>query len=111
MAEHDAFENKSLRKITGKTADWSAIAKECVCFANGRGGVLQIGVEDGKTEPPSGQTINPMVPGKVFQRIGEITINVAPSFPEIRTAPSGGQYLSISIPPSTSLACTTDGRY
>ncbi len=24
---------KSLRTITGKTADWDALAKDCVCFA------------------------------------------------------------------------------
>ena len=26
---------KSLRIFTGRTADWDALAKDCVCFANG----------------------------------------------------------------------------
>jgi hypothetical protein len=29
---------KSLRIVTGKTADWELLAKDCVCFANGAGG-------------------------------------------------------------------------
>ena len=28
-------DRKSLRTIAGKTADWEALAKDCVCFANG----------------------------------------------------------------------------
>jgi len=28
---------KSLRTVTGCTADWDALAKDCVCFANGAG--------------------------------------------------------------------------
>lgn len=31
---------KSLRTVTGKSADWEALAKHCVCFANGAGGRL-----------------------------------------------------------------------
>ena len=28
---------KSLRTVTGKSADWEALARDCVCFANGAG--------------------------------------------------------------------------
>lgn len=28
---------KSLRTVTGRTADWDALAKDCVCFADGAG--------------------------------------------------------------------------
>ena len=31
---------KSLRTVTGKLADWAALAQDCVCFANGAGGRL-----------------------------------------------------------------------
>lgn len=33
--EDQHTDRKSLRTITGKTADWDALAKDCVCFANG----------------------------------------------------------------------------
>ena len=35
-----AIEKKSLSKITGNKADFDEIARECVCFANARGGHL-----------------------------------------------------------------------
>lgn len=50
--EHHRADQKSLRKITGSTADWSALAADCVCFANASGGVLRIGIEDGQGLPP-----------------------------------------------------------
>lgn len=36
---------KWLRAVTGKTADWSELAKDCVAFANALGGRLLIGIE------------------------------------------------------------------
>lgn len=45
--EDQHTDRKSLRTVTGKTADWEALAKDCVCFANGAGGRLLIGIEDG----------------------------------------------------------------
>lgn len=33
--EDQHTDRKSLRTVTGKTADWEALAKDCVCFANG----------------------------------------------------------------------------
>ena len=49
---------KSLRTITGKTAGWDALAKDCVCFANGAGGRVLIGIEDGEALPPAIQRLN-----------------------------------------------------
>ncbi len=48
-------DRKSLRTVTGKSADWDALAKDCVCFANGAGGRLLIGIEDGEALPPPGR--------------------------------------------------------
>ena len=31
-------------QVTGSTADFGEIAKDCVCFANGAGGTLLIGI-------------------------------------------------------------------
>lgn len=50
-------DRKSLRTVTGKAADWEALAKDCVCFANGAGGRLLIGIEDGEALPPAGQIL------------------------------------------------------
>ena len=36
--EGQGVDHKSLRTVTGKTADFSELAKDCVCFANGSGG-------------------------------------------------------------------------
>ena len=46
--EDQHTDRKSLRTVTGKTADWDALSKDCVCFANGAGGRLLIGIEDGE---------------------------------------------------------------
>lgn len=40
--------------MTGKTADWNEIAKDCMAFANASGGRLLLGIEDGQDVPPSG---------------------------------------------------------
>jgi ATP-dependent DNA helicase RecG len=42
--EDQYTDRKSLRTVIGKTADWEALAKDCVCFANGAGSHLS-GVE------------------------------------------------------------------
>jgi len=46
--EDQHTDRKSLRTVTGKAADWDALAKDCVCFANSAGGRLLIGIEDGE---------------------------------------------------------------
>ncbi|MDP3348214.1 MAG: putative DNA binding domain-containing protein [Hydrogenophaga sp.] len=50
---------KSLRTVSGKTADWTALAQDTVCFANGAGGRLLIGIEDGQALPPPDQRVDP----------------------------------------------------
>ena len=108
--EGQEIERKSLRAITGKSADWNEIAKDCVCFANSTGGKLLIGIEDGKTEPLAGQTIDTDLLDRLRKRIGELTVNVVP-LPRIVTADNGGEYIELLIQRSTSVASTTDGRY
>jgi hypothetical protein len=41
--EGQLLDQKSLRAITGKTADWNEIAKDCIAFANATGGRLLLG--------------------------------------------------------------------
>ena len=108
--ESQFIEQKSLRKVTGTTAAWKGLAKECVCFANARGGTILIGIEEGATEPPEGQTVPRDLPGKIQKRIGELTVNVAIAT-EIKTASNGAEYIELQVSRSHSAASTTDGRY
>ena len=108
--ENQNMDQKSLRTVTGKTADWQELAKDCVCFANARGGRILIGIEDGESLPPPGQVIPQNLPEKIKKRMGELTVNVITSL-ELCTGENGGQYLALHIPRSHAPASTTDGRY
>lgn len=44
MEENNKFDNKSLKKVTGRTADFDELSKDCVAFANSHGGYLAIGL-------------------------------------------------------------------
>lgn len=46
MKENSLYEKKSLKEITGKTADWNEVAKDCVAFSNAQGGIIDYGIED-----------------------------------------------------------------
>lgn len=109
-AENQYTDVKSLRVITGKTADWPELAKDCVCFANARGGTILIGVEDGQDGPPAGQTLPPGLTEKIIKRIGELTVNVT-LFLNVHTDDNGGEYLELHIARSSAPASTTDGRF
>lgn len=111
MEENIQFDKKSLRYVTGKTADFGELAKDCVAFANSHGGYLAIGIEDGDELPVSTQVIPESLPEKVVKRINELTINVA-ILPEVVTSENGGQYIKLHIYPSqSSIAGTTKGVY
>lgn len=109
-SEGSACDKKSLRAVTGKTADWNALAKDAVAFANARGGSLLIGIEDDRDEPDSTQHIDPGLPDQVVRRLRELTVNVE-AIPEIRTGSAGGQYLAVRIPRSSAVASTSNGHF
>lgn len=111
MEENNKFDNKSLKKVTGRTADFEELSKDCVAFANSHGGYLAIGIEDGEDNPAPGQRIPDDLPEKIIKRINELTINVALR-PEIIDADNGGQYMKLHVLPSqVSIASTTKGVY
>ncbi|MBP5722144.1 MAG: putative DNA binding domain-containing protein [Bacteroidales bacterium] len=111
MEENNKFDNKSLKKVTGRTADFDELSKDCVAFANSHGGYLAIGIEDGEEKPASDQKIPDDLPEKIIKRINELTINVALR-PEVLIADNGGQYLKLYVLPSqVSIASTTKGVY
>ncbi|MDD2976532.1 ATP-binding protein [Aquabacterium sp.] len=108
--EDQHTDRKSLRTVTGKTAHWDELAKDAVCFANGAGGRLLIGIEDGQTWPPADQTVPPDVLDRLRKRIGELTVNVQ-ALPSLQRAPNGGEFIELLIERSASVASTRDGRY
>ncbi|MBK8119466.1 MAG: putative DNA binding domain-containing protein [Sulfuritalea sp.] len=108
--EDQHTDRKSLRTITGKTADWDSLAKDCVCFANGAGGRLLIGIEDGEALPPAGQTVPPELLDRLRKRIGELTVNVQ-ALPSLQRAANGGEFIELAIDRSPGVASTRDGRY
>lgn len=108
--EGQLLDHKSLRAVTGKTADWNEIAKDCIAFANATGGRLLVGVEDGQNLPPPGQQIPTDLPDTLRRKLAERTVNVT-VLPNVVIATNGGQYIEMRIPRAMSVASTTDGRY
>jgi ATP-dependent DNA helicase RecG len=111
MKESAIYDKKSLKVVMGKTADWNELAKDCVAFANLRGGTIDVGIENKAALPESIQTIPEDLPAIIHKRISELTINVGVVV-NIQTAENGGQFVRVQILYSAStIASTTDGRY
>jgi len=111
MTENSEYDQKSLRLVKGKTADWDELAKDCVAFANGRGGFIYIGIEDGEDEPPANQVVSDELLEKLRKTIPQRTISVA-VFVSRSIRANGGQIIKLEIIRSVqSIAATTNGRY
>jgi ATP-dependent DNA helicase RecG len=108
--EDQHTDRKSLRTVSGKSADWQALAQDCVCFANGAGGRLLIGIEDGERWPPAAQVVPPEVLDRIRKRVGELTVNVQ-ALPSLQRSAHGGEFIELVIERSPSVASTRDGRY
>jgi ATP-dependent DNA helicase RecG len=108
--EGQLLDRKSLRAISGRTANWDEIAKDCIAFANATGGRLQIGIENDQSHPPAGQQIPPELPDILRRRISEKTVNIVVPV-DVVTTPGDGQYLDVVMPRSVAVASTADGRY
>ncbi|AGX88754.1 helix-turn-helix domain-containing protein [Candidatus Symbiobacter mobilis] len=74
--EGQLLDQKSLRAITGKTADWNEIAKDCIAFANATGGRLLLGIEDGQNAPPADQHIPADLPDTVRRKSDRVKTSV-----------------------------------
>ena len=108
--EGQRLDRKSLRVVQGGSTDFEELAKDCVCFANGSGGQLLIGIEDDASLPPPGQCIESRVLDRIRKRVGELTVNVT-VIPEIQTAANGGQLIVLTIQRAIGVASTCDGRF
>jgi ATP-dependent DNA helicase RecG len=111
MLEGQEIEKKSLRYITGNTADWDGMAKECVSFANAYGGKVLIGLEDDSDEAPAGQVINPDLLSIIRKKIAERTVYVN-AIPSIKTSAKGGEYIELMVSRNAqTIAATSNGKY
>ena len=111
MIENQFIEKKRLDIVLGKTAEWKELAKDCVCFANSRGGKILIGISDGEDLPPISQVIDTNLPFLIQKRISENTVGVGLK-PTIIVAGNGGEYIELTVLFSeNSLASTSDGKY
>lgn len=108
--EGQLLDKKSLRAVSGKTADWDELVKDCVAFANATGGHLLIGIENDQDLPLASQQIPVGMPDTLRRKLAERTVNVV-VLPNIVTANNGGQYIDLTVPRATGTASTTDGRY
>jgi ATP-dependent DNA helicase RecG len=111
MTEGQTYDKKSLKLLTAKNPDWGELAKDCVAFANYKGGEIHIGIEDKEDLPPSGQKIGETLSGRIHKRMSELTVNTGVSV-SIEVAPNGGEYINLKIYPSNNtIAGTVDGKY
>lgn len=112
MKENKNIDKKSLKFLNGKNTDWNELGKDCVCFANGSGGVVLIGVEDGNELPPVNQKIKDRnTPDLIQKNIAHRTINVGIAV-TIETAENSSEYIRLEVfRNAQTIASTTDGRY
>ena len=110
MEENSLYDKKSLCEITGKSADWNEVAKDCVAFSNAQGGVIDYGIEDDADAPPTDQKVSEDIAINLEKKINGKTHNVS-AHAEILMHENGGQYIRLYIARGTSSASTTSGKY
>ncbi len=108
--EGQLLDHKSLRSVSGRSADWNELVKDCIAFANATGGHLLLGIEDGQNGPPPGQQVAADLPDTIRRKVSERCVNVT-VLPDVVTSANGGQYINLAVPRSVAVASTTDGRY
>lgn len=111
MIEGLTFDKKSIKSVSGKNSNFYELAKDCVAFANAKGGDIYIGIEDGDNLPPSGQIIEDKLLQQIPVRISQLTVNTS-VFAQKCVAENGAEYIDLKVQPSNStIAGTTDGRF
>lgn len=111
MRENQYFEKKKLEVVLPRTANWKELAKDCVCFANSRGGTIYIGIADKDELPPVNQKISHDLPFLIKKKLSENTVNVGLNV-SIKRASNNGEYIVIDVLITAStIASTTDGKY
>ena len=78
VPESQHLDRKSLRKVTGSTSDFAELAQDCVCFANGAGGTVLIGIEDDADVPPARQRVDPTLLDRIRKSAEAVALAIAP---------------------------------
>ncbi len=112
MIETDIADKKSLLFFSSPDmVSWKELAKDCVAFANARGGEVVFGIEDADSAPDPDQIIDPQWINRIHRAIPQHTMGVSIA-PVIRKWENGGEVLVVHIDGNRqSVACTTDARY
>lgn len=111
MKENSIYDKKSLRAISGKTANFGELAKDCVAFSNAEGGIIDIGIEDKENLPPKGQKVSDELPTLIVNKIGESAHGLILSA-EKCVAENGGEYIRLHITRNPNVvAATTSGKF
>lgn len=114
--ENKTTEYKSLRKIVEssgklKTEGIKDLSITSVAFANGQGGKIIIGIEDGAKEPPVDQKIAPKIANDTISRLKSLCFSVGFELSDIITHDNNGEYFYINVYPSLkAIATTSDGK-
>ena len=110
MKENSLYDKKSLKTVEGKTADFPELAKDCVAFSNAQGGVIDIGIEDGETQPPASQRVAEGLPTMIVNKISGLTHAVIVTTEKV-TAENGGVYVKLHIQRNpNAIAVTSSGK-
>ena len=114
--ENKTTEYKSLRKIIEpsgrlKTDGIKDLSITSVAFANGQGGKIIIGIEDGAKEPPTNQKIALKITNDTISRLKSLCFSVGFELSDIITHENKGEYFYIDVYPSLkAIATTSDGK-
>lgn len=111
MKENSLYDKKSLRAVSGKTADFGELAKDCVAFSNAEGGTIDIGIEDKENLPPDSQRVPDELTTIIVNKIGECAHGLILSS-EKCVAENGGEYVRLHITRNPNVvAATTSGKF
>ena len=111
MKENSLYDKKSLRSVSGKTADFGELAKDCVAFSNAEGGTIDIGIEDKENLPPDSQRVPDELTTIIVNKIGECAHGLILSS-EKCVAENGGEYVRLHITRNPNVvAATTSGKF
>lgn len=114
--ENKTTEYKSLRKIVESSGRLNTdgikdLSITSVAFANGQGGKIIIGIEDGAKEPPINQKIALKIANDTISRLKSLCFSVGFELSDIITHENKGEYFYIDVYPSLkAIATTSDGK-
>ena len=108
--EGEHVERKSLRLVTGNSADWSDIARTCVCRPMVPAGDSCSASRTGRSRHHQASAWLSIRFDAVRKRVGELSVNVHVR-PALHQHDNGGEFLEVIVERTVGVASTADGRY